>query len=33
MGIVKLYIMYWGGVYGYYNSMGCPKSVAKHHKK
>ena len=22
-----------GGFYGYYNSMGCPKSVAKHHKK
>ncbi len=32
MGYSKNYIMYWGGFYGYYNSMGHGISVHKPHK-
>ena len=33
MGYSKNYIMYWGGFYGYYNSMNPCESVHKPHKK
>ena len=32
MGYSKNYIMYWGGFYGYYNTMGHGISVHKPHK-